>query len=182
MRRPASAGAIISTFTIVSSRMEAIHSWDDPLNAAPSMSDAQETSWYDCFKTEWPQQTLNWPAARMERVLFAPNVFFTLGPLKLLGRAETAREAVAAAIVSACLLSGCQCNHTELASQSFAWSLSLAQSLILLADGDFLFRLAIFTRFRQRIACHSWASSLMPCFLGCKSCSHIKCHPYWFPV
>lgn len=78
----------------------------------------------------------------MERVLFAPNVFFTLGPLKLLGRAETAREAVAAAIVPACLLSGCQCNHAELASQSFAWSLSLAQSLILLADGDFLFRLA----------------------------------------
>ena len=76
----------------------------------------------------------------MERVLFAPKVFFTLGPLKLLGRAESAREAVAAAIVSACLLSGCPCNHTELASLSFAWSLSLAQSLILLADGDSGFR------------------------------------------
>ena len=75
-------------------------------------------------------------------MLFAPNVLFTLGPLKLLGRAESAREAVAAAIVSACLLSGFQCNYTELTSLSFAWSLSLAQSLILLADGDFFFRLA----------------------------------------
>ena len=45
------------------------------------------------------QQTLNWPAARMERVLFAPNVFLTLGALRLVGRAERARDAVAAAIV-----------------------------------------------------------------------------------
>ena len=46
MRRPASPGAGISAFTIVSSRMEATHSWDDPLIAAPSLSDAQETSCY----------------------------------------------------------------------------------------------------------------------------------------
>ena len=41
----------------------------------------------------------------MERVLFAPKVFLALGPLKLLGRAETVREAVAAAIVSLVVLS-----------------------------------------------------------------------------
>ena len=41
----------------------------------------------------------------MERVLFAPKVFLTLGPLKLLGRAETVREAVAAAIVSRFVMS-----------------------------------------------------------------------------
>lgn len=49
------------------------------------------------------QQTLNWPVARMERVLLAPSVFLTLGPLKLLGRAEIAKEAVAAAIIPVCL-------------------------------------------------------------------------------
>ena len=47
--------------------------------------------------------------ARMERVLFAPSVLLTLGPLKLLGRAEIAREAVAAAIMSVrlCLVFAC---------------------------------------------------------------------------
>ena len=40
--------------------------------------------------------------ARMERVLLAPRVFLTLGPLKVLGRAEIAREAVAAAIIPVC--------------------------------------------------------------------------------
>lgn len=51
------------------------------------------------------RQTLNWPAARTVRVLFAENVFLTLGPLKLLGRAETAKEAVAAAIADICVVS-----------------------------------------------------------------------------
>ena len=41
----------------------------------------------------------------MERVLFAPKVFLALGPLKLLGRAKTVREAVAAAIVFLFVLS-----------------------------------------------------------------------------
>ena len=50
----------------------------------------------------------------MERVLFAPKVFLALGPLKLLGRAETVREAVAAAIVSLFVLS-----VSDLLTQSF---------------------------------------------------------------
>ena len=49
----------------------------------------------------------------MERVLFAPKVFLTLGPLKLLGRAETVREAVAAAIVSIPVLSMSGCSYSE---------------------------------------------------------------------
>ena len=57
----------------------------------------------------WLQQTLNWPVARTERVLLAPNVFLTLGPLKLLGRAEIAMEAVAAAIASVCLFPVFRC-------------------------------------------------------------------------
>ena len=44
-------------------------------------------------------------------MLLAPSVFLTLGPLKLLGRAEIAKEAVAAAIIPVCLVLVLTCDH-----------------------------------------------------------------------
>jgi hypothetical protein len=45
-------------------------------------------------------RTLNWPAARTGLLAFAPKVFLALGPLKVLGRAQTADAASVEAIAT----------------------------------------------------------------------------------